>query len=93
MSHNATSDHMTVERVFNSGSYWSCELHGDGRHYATVNYCDAEDAQAVVDRWNEHAELLAFVRQVAVAEVGTLSLDCAPTAARTLLNRLGRTEG
>ena len=42
-------------------------------------------------RWNEHAELLALVRQLAVTEVNTMSLDCAPTAARALLARLGRT--
>lgn len=44
----------------------------------------------VVDRWNEWPELLAFVRQVARTEVGTLSIDLAPEAARRLLTRLGR---
>lgn len=38
-------------------------------------------------------ELLAFVRQVSVTEVGTLSLDCAPTAARNLLTRIALNGG
>jgi len=84
---------MTVERVFNVGGLWGAELRVGGRYFASVHHRDTEedllrDAQAVANRWNEHAELLDFVRQVSVTEVGTLSLECAPTAARNFLNRI-----
>jgi hypothetical protein len=85
---------MTVSRL--AGDY-SASLCLDDRDSTELHSAGLGDKSALMAeialRWNEHAELLEVVRQVAKAETGTLLLDCAPTAARNLLNRLGRTEG
>lgn len=92
---NATAGHMTVENVQSQPSgFWSAELRLDGQFFAYINYRSTEesvrlDAQEIADRWNQHADLLAFVRQSAMTEVGTISLDCVPPVARQVLHRLG----